>query len=196
MDKNTSRVEMIDMRDIVLYSGGKESLLTLKDSVDHGEDPTIIHIRTTKLSGLHEKRVKANAMKLHRTDAYYTYTTETDSYYAYWIPYTIEYGYFHIGEPGKWAGDTTRLDALGKLHIGYWRRDTPSIKEFIHNIEQHPHGEHKYHLPLKNMTQRQILTQWKQLPQPIRENTYSSTITNFRQWMKEGHSIKLHKKIK
>ena len=172
------------MRDIILYSGGKESLLTLKDSVDHGEDPTILHFKTLKLSNLSEKRVKENARRIYRTDAYYTYETQTQNYIA---------SYTHLGD--YWVkltkGDDAeykRLDTLGRLHIGYWKLDNPTMKEGVETLgEVYPN---KYEFPLADHTENQILKEWKKLPDKVRQNTYTSTLLYWRKEFHEGHVVK------
>lgn len=150
-----------------MYSGGRESVLLLHQLVKEGHDPTIIHVRHGRMTDYYERMVKRNAMRIHKTDAYYVF--ETDSY-------TYDAQFTHDGVFSVKLSDDEELyphEFGNPVYIGYWKRDNPSQKTLIEHFKDY--RVEKYKFPLADYRYHQIEKLWKKLPVEVQKNTVSST---------------------
>lgn len=165
------------MEPVVMYSGGKESLLTLKHAVEQGYDPTIIHFKTKKISNYYEKIIKRNAMRVHRTPYYYVIKPDTVDYNAFT---SYETGHYGISMDDEGENSFFPRDYGEPIYIGYWKRDNKSMKHAIGFLELY--HKDSYRFPLKDMKFNEIIEEWGRFPSEIKHDTISSTLVNFKTW--------------
>ena len=165
------------MEPVLLYSGGKDSLMTLKHLVDSGYDPTILHFHTKKISDYYERLIKKNAMRIHRTPYYYVIKTDTENYNASTEPKT---GLYVVSINENQESDVYPHEYGEPVYFGYSCTDHKSIQKAIKFL--HYHRPERYKFPFKDMEEDKIIEKWEELPLKIRQDTISSTIMNFEEW--------------
>ena len=162
---------------VVLFSGGKDSILTLKHVVEQGHDPTILHFQTKKISDYYAKLIKRNAMRIHRTPYYYTIKTDTKNYVA--CNGTSAGSYFVCLDNEEDGELLYPRDYGCPIYIEYFKQDNKNMREGIEFMELY--RPDLYRFPLKDLTQNQIIKEWQKLPLDIKRDTISSTLG----WFKE-----------
>jgi len=162
---------------VVLLSGGKDSIMTLKHLVDEGHDPTILHFHTKKISDYYERLIKRNAMRIHRTPYYYVIKTETKNYDAFMDLETGLYGVY-LDEEEK--NRVYPHEYGNPVYLGYFTRDCESMKQGIKFFQLY--RPEKYKFPLRDLRESEIIESWQKLSPKIRRDTVSSTLMNFREY--------------
>lgn len=165
------------MEPVLLYSGGKDSLLCLKHLVDEGHDPTILHFQTKKISDYYERLIRRNAMRIHRTPYYYVIKTETENYNA---AYSYETGLYSVYLDEEEENSIYPHEYGDPVYIGLVASDNKSMKEGIRFLQIY--RPERYRFPLGDSKFSKIIENWEELPIEIRRDTISSTVMNFEEW--------------
>jgi len=163
---------MLKSHPVLLYSGGRESIILLHQMVKEGLKPTIFHIHHTRMSNYYERIVRRNAMRIQKTEAYYVWKTDNYRYRAGWR----DHHYFIYLDNNK---ELYPIHYGSPVYIGYWKEDNHSQKYCVEDLQFW--NEDKYKFPLADFSWDDIQELWKELPQDVRDNTVSSSMIGWSQ---------------
>lgn len=162
---------------LLMYSGGVDSLLCLKQLYEEGIAPIIVHVKTKKLTSYLERKIKRNAKNISPKSPYYVYNAYTKNYFAFYAPTKcLIHGHpmvYYVTLIGRHVLIPQQM--ANKIVLGYSKKDGigDSVSRFLKACKQYKIND--FILPLAEKLHEDCMNEWLKFSEQIRKNTVSST---------------------